>query len=57
MLPIPTRIMVEKGDHPRESISKVMAGKGKTTVKTLISSTMKKTVRSVPKCLSMKSKF
>jgi hypothetical protein len=32
-------------------------GKGKTTVKTLIFSTMKKTVRSIPKCLSMKLKF
>jgi hypothetical protein len=49
--------MVGKGDPLRELIPKAIAGKGKTTMKTLIFSIMKTTLKHVPKCLSMKLKF
>jgi hypothetical protein len=46
-----------KGDRPRGSTPKVTTRKGKIIMKIPISSTMKKTVKLVPKCPSMKSKF
>jgi hypothetical protein len=57
MLPIPTRTMVEKENLPKGSIPKVTVEKEKTIMKTPIFSTMKKTVKSIPKCPSMKLKF
>jgi hypothetical protein len=54
MLPILIRTMAEMEDRPRGSIPKVTTEKGKTIMKTPISSMMKKTVKPVPKCPSMK---
>jgi hypothetical protein len=53
----PNQAHVRKGDLLRGPTPKAIAGKGKITMKTPISSIMKTTLKHVPKCLSMKLKF